>query len=160
MRIGLGFDAHKFIEGRVLFLGGVNIPFNKGLAGHSDADVLLHAIIDAMLGAAALGNIGRFFPDTDPKYKDISSLTLLEETQKMLEEKNYKIVNMDCVLILEQPRLEKHWDSMKQVIGNILKISADQISLKAKTTETMGFTGRGEGIAAIANILLQKESSK
>lgn len=154
MRIGIGFDAHKLIEGRPLFLGGVQIPFNKGLLGHSDADVLLHAIIDALLGATALGNIGQYFPDSDPGLEGISSIVLLEKTKKLLDENNYIVSNLDSVVILEQPRLETYWPQMKQVISNTLQIEPTAVSLKAKTTEKMGFTGRGEGISAMATVLV------
>lgn len=156
MRIGLGFDAHRFVKGRTLFLGGIKIPYEKGLLGHSDADVLIHAIIDALLGAASLGNIGRYFPDTDPAYKDISSVILLEKTIAILAENEYEIVNLDTVLILEEPRLDKYWEPMSETLCTIMKIETDQLSLKAKTTEKMGFTGKKEGIAAMANVLIKK----
>ncbi|RJQ32089.1 MAG: 2-C-methyl-D-erythritol 2,4-cyclodiphosphate synthase [Actinobacteria bacterium] len=155
MRVGIGYDAHPFVKGRPLVLGGVNIDFEKGLAGHSDADVLVHAIIDALLGASVLGNIGHFFPSTD-EYKDVSSLKLLEKTAQMISRAGYKIVNIDSVIILELPRLENHWQDMKKAIGNVLSLDESLISIKAKTTEKMGFTGRGEGIAAMATVLLDE----
>jgi len=155
LRVGIGYDAHPFVKGRPLVLGGVNIDFEKGLAGHSDADVLVHAIIDALLGASVLGNIGHFFPSTD-EYKDVSSLKLLEKTAQMISRAGYKIVNIDSVIILELPRLENHWQDMKKAIGNVLSLDESLISIKAKTTEKMGFTGRGEGIAAMATVLLDE----
>ena len=158
MRIGIGFDAHRFAEQRPLFIGGVEIDFAKGLEGHSDADVLLHAVIDAMLGASALGNIGEHFSDSDPQYKDISSLSLLEKTRDLVAAKNYTISNIDAVVILEEPRLEQHRVHMQETISETLRIDTDQINVKAKTTEKMGFTGNKEGIAAMATVLLTGKS--
>ena len=155
MRVGIGFDTHRLVEGRPLWLGGVNIPFKKGLEGHSDADVLVHAIIDALLGAAALGNIGQFFPDTDPQYKDISSIILLEKTKAVLDEKDYFVENVDSIVILEEPRLQDYWQPMLEAISKALNIKLSQISIKAKTSEEMGSIGRKEGIAAMATALLK-----
>jgi len=157
MRVGIGFDTHRLVEGRPLWLGGVNIPFKKGLEGHSDADVLIHAIIDALLGAAALGNIGQFFPDTDPKYKDISSIILLEKTRTVLDEAGYGIQNIDSIVILEEPRLEDYWQPMQEAISTALNIKLSQTSIKAKTSEEMGSIGRKEGIAAMATALLNSK---
>ena len=156
MRVGIGFDAHRFKEGRPLIIGGINIEHDKGLEGHSDADVLLHALIDALLGAAALGNIGEHFPDNDPQYKDISSLLLLEKTSDLIRDKGYDIANIDAVVILEEPRLEQYRKQMQSEIGNTLKISPEKINVKAKTTEKMGFTGNKEGIAVMATLMLEK----
>ncbi|KKM79435.1 hypothetical protein LCGC14_1349920 [marine sediment metagenome] len=156
MRVGIGFDAHRFKEGRPLIIGGIKIEHDKGLEGHSDADVLIHALIDALLGAAALGNIGEHFPDNDPQYKDISSLLLLEKTSDLIRDKGYDIANIDAVVILEEPRLEKYREQMQSEIGNTLNISPEKINVKAKTTEKMGFTGNKEGIAVMATLMLEK----
>ena len=156
MRVGIGFDAHRFKEGRPLIIGGIRIEHDKGLEGHSDADVLIHALIDALLGAAALGNIGEHFPDNDPQYKDISSLLLLEKTSDLIRDKGYDIANIDAVVILEEPRLEKYREQMQSEIGNTLNISPEKINVKAKTTEKMGFTGNKEGIAAMATLMLEE----
>ncbi len=156
MRVGIGFDAHRFKEGRPLIIGGIRIEHDKGLEGHSDADVLIHALIDALLGAAALGNIGEHFPDNDPQYKDISSLLLLEKTSDLIRDKGYDIANIDAVVILEEPRLEKYREQMQSEIGNTLNISPEKINVKAKTTEKMGFTGNKEGIAVMATLMLEE----
>lgn len=156
MRVGIGFDAHRFKEGRPLVIGGLRIEHDKGLEGHSDADVLLHALIDALLGAAALGNIGEHFPDNDPQYKDISSLLLLEKTNDLIRDKGYAIANIDAVVILEEPRLEKYREQMQSEISDTLNISPEKINVKAKTTEKMGFTGNKEGIAAMATLMLEE----
>jgi len=156
LRVGIGFDAHRFKEGRPLIIGGIKIEHDKGLEGHSDADVLIHALIDALLGAAALGNIGEHFPDNDPQYKDISSLLLLEKTSDLIRDKGYDIANIDAVVILEEPRLEKYREQMQSEIGNTLNISPEKINVKAKTTEKMGFTGNKEGIAVMATLMLEK----
>lgn len=155
-RTGIGFDVHAFQAGRKLFLGGVEIPFEKGLAGHSDADVLLHAICDAMLGALALGDIGIHFPNTDPKYKDYDSKVLLSEVNKLISEKGFKIGNIDSFLAIEFPKISPYTDKMRETISLILNISTDQISIKATTTEKLGFIGRGEGVSAFATVLLEK----
>jgi 2-C-methyl-D-erythritol 2,4-cyclodiphosphate synthase len=158
MRTGIGFDAHAFAPGRMLFLGGVQIPFEKRLAGHSDADVLLHAVMDALLGAAGLGDIGEHFPDTDEQYEGISSLLLLEETGKKIRDAGYAIVNIDVVLIAEKPKVAPLRDKMRMNISDALGMSWDDVGMKATTTEGMGFTGRGEGIAAMAVALLETEA--
>jgi 2-C-methyl-D-erythritol 2,4-cyclodiphosphate synthase len=155
-RIGTGFDVHAFAENRKLVLGGIEIPFNKGLAGHSDADVLVHALCDALLGAAALGDIGTHFPDTDEKYKDISSLSLLQKVNKMLKKAGYQIGNVDGVIIARQPKLSPFIPEMRKVLTETLQVEINRISVKATTTEHLGFTGRGEGIAAMASVLLEK----
>lgn len=156
MRIGIGFDVHKLVEGRKLVLGGVIIPFEKGLLGHSDADVLVHAINDALLGACALGDIGRHFPDTDPDYKDISSIVLLKKVKNLLSDKGYKIINIDSVICAERPKLAPYIDKMRKNIAKALDISVEQISVKATTTEELGFEGKGEGISAYAVCLIEK----
>ena len=154
LRIGTGYDVHQLAEGRKLILGGVEIPHDKGLLGHSDADVLLHAIMDALLGAAALGDIGSHFPDTDEKYKGISSLKLLKYTGEMLFERNYIIENIDSTIIAQQPKLRPYIDEMRKNIAGALEISVEQVSVKATTEERLGFTGREEGISAQAVCLL------
>ena len=156
MRVGIGYDAHRLTKGRALVLGGVKIPFAKGLEGWSDADVLLHAIIDALLGAAALGDIGVHFPPNDPAYKDISSLTLLNRVGDMLKAQEWRIGNIDATIIAERPLLKPFISQMKQNIGQTLSIEEKQIGIKATTSEGMGFTGRGEGIAACAVALINK----
>lgn len=150
MRVGMGYDVHKLTEGRALILGGVEIPYEKGLLGHSDADVLLHAIMDALLGAAALGDIGKHFPDTDPAYKGISSIRLLEQVGALLEEADYVIGNMDATIIAQRPKMAPYIPAMRKNIAEALKISVDQINIKATTEEGLGFTGTGEGISAQA----------
>ena len=153
-RIGKGFDVHRLVEGRKLILGGVDIPYEKGLLGHSDADVLLHALIDAILGAASMGDIGRLFPDTDPAYKDASSLVLLERAWNAVKYRGYDFVNADITVICERPKLAPYVDKMEDNICNVLNISRERINIKATTTEKLGFTGRGEGIAAEAVCIL------
>jgi len=154
MRIGMGYDVHKLTEDRKLILGGVEIPYEKGLLGHSDADVLIHAIMDALLGAAALGDIGQHFPDTEPQYKGISSVKLLEHVGKLLEEHMYIIGNIDASIIAQKPKLSPYREQMTKNIAKALKISESQVCIKATTEEGLGFTGRGEGIAAQAVALL------
>ncbi len=156
-RIGQGFDVHKFSEGTFVTIGGVQIPFSKGLVAHSDGDVALHALIDALIGAAALGDIGKLFPDTDDKYKGISSRTLLKETFKTLTSLGYKIGNVDITIIAEAPKMRPYIDEMRLNIASDLNCDADQVNVKATTTEKLGFTGRGEGIACEAVALLLKE---
>ena len=156
-RVGQGFDAHQLVEGRKLVLGGVDIPYEKGLLGHSDADVLVHAIIDALLGAAGLGVIGQHFPDTDPQYKGISSLILLEHVSGLL--KDYNINNIDSTLIAQEPKLQDFFSRMKTNIAKSLSLNEDQVNIKATTTEMMGFTGRKEGIAAMSTVLLSKKEN-
>ena len=150
MRIGMGYDVHRLTEGRPLILGGVEIPYEKGLLGHSDADVLLRAIMDALLGAAALGDIGAHFPDTDPAYKGISSLRLLEHVGQLLEENNYVIGNIDATIIAQRPKMAPHIPAMREHVARVLGISLDQVNIKATTEEGLGFTGTGEGISSQA----------
>ena len=156
MRVGMGYDVHKLTEGRDLILGGVNIPWEKGLLGHSDADVLIHAIMDALLGAAALGDIGKHFPDTDPAYKGISSIRLLEHVADLLEEHQFLIENIDATIIAQRPKMRPYIDTMRENIAKALKIEADQINVKATTEEGLGFTGSGEGISSQAICMLEK----
>lgn len=155
MRIGIGYDVHRLCEGRKLILGGVVIPHTKGLLGHSDADVLTHAICDALLGAAAMGDIGQQFPDTDDKYKDIESLYLLEEIGEKLAQRGFYIANIDSIIMAQEPKLKKYIPQMCQNIAAVLKMPADDVSIKATTTEKLGFVGREEGIAAKAVVLIK-----
>lgn len=154
MRIGMGYDVHRLVEDRDLIIGGVTIPYEKGLLGHSDADVLLHAIMDALLGAAALGDIGKHFPDTDLAYKGISSIKLLEKVGELLEDNCFLIENIDATIIAQQPKMRPHIDTMRQNIANALGIMLEQINVKATTEEGLGFTGNGEGISAQAICML------
>lgn len=156
MRIGHGYDVHRLVEGRELILGGVKIPYEKGLLGHSDADVLLHAISDSLLGAAALGDIGKHFPDTDESFKGADSLLLLEKVCFLLKEKGYKIVNIDATVLAQRPKLKDYIEKMRENIARACKTDIDAISVKATTEEGLGFTGTGEGIAAHAVCLIQK----
>lgn len=156
MRIGSGYDVHKLVEGRKLILGGVEIPFEKGLLGHSDADVLAHAIMDALLGAAALGDIGRHFPDTEEKYRGADSFVLMSEVLYLISQKGYCIMNIDATVIAQKPRLAPYIDEMKRNIAETLQIDLEQVNIKATTEEGLGFTGAGEGIAASAVCLLEK----
>ncbi len=155
-RIGTGIDFHKLAEGRDLWIGGVKIPHHKGSLGHSDADVLLHAICDALLGALSLGDIGTHFPDTDATYKNIDSKILLEKTARLIEEEGYKVINVDATLCLEQPKIKPYVSKMQQIIADILNVTEKDVSVKATTTEQMGFAGREEGLMAQATVLLQK----
>jgi 2-C-methyl-D-erythritol 2,4-cyclodiphosphate synthase len=155
-RIGSGVDFHQLQEGRELWIGGVNIPHHKGAVGHSDADVLLHAICDALLGALCLGDIGKHFPNTDPRFKNIDSKILLKETCDLITARGYSIVNIDSTVCLEQPKIMNHASQMQEAIALILGITTDDISIKATTTETMGFAGREEGLYAFASVLLKK----
>ena len=157
MRIGHGFDAHALVAGRKLVIGGVAIPYEKGLAGHSDADVLIHAVCDALLGAAALGDIGSHFPDTDPRYKDIDSRRLLREVARLLKERGLKAANVDATIIAQAPRMAPHIPAMRANLAADLGVAADAVNVKAKTTERLGFVGRGEGIAAEAVALLSDQ---
>lgn len=154
MRIGTGYDVHRLVEDRKLILGGVEIPYEKGLLGHSDADVLLHAIMDALLGAAALGDIGKHFPDTDERYKGISSILLLEYVKELLEEQHYIIENIDSTIIAQRPKLASYIPQMKENIAKTLGLEVSQVNVKATTEEGLGFTGSGEGIAVQAVTLL------
>ena len=155
MRIGMGYDVHKLVEDRDLILGGVKIPYEKGLLGHSDADVLIHAIMDALLGAAALGDIGKHFPDTDPAYKGISSVKLLQNVRGLLEEHLYVIGNIDATIIAQRPKMAPHIEAMRKNIAEALGIEVDQINIKATTEEGLGFTGIGEGISSQAIAALE-----
>ena len=155
MRIGMGYDVHRLMEGRDLILGGVKIPYEKGLLGHSDADVLLHAVMDALLGAAALGDIGKHFPDTDPAYEGASSMRLLEHVGKLLEERLYVVENIDATIIAQKPKMAPHIEKMRRNIAAALHLELDQVNVKATTEEGLGFTGTGEGISAQAVACLE-----
>lgn len=156
-RTGFGFDVHAFAEGRKLIIGGVEIPFDKGLEGHSDADVLLHAICDAMLGALALGDIGLHFPNTDELFKDADSALLLKHVNELINSKGYELGNLDCVLAMENPRISLYIDQIRTRISEILNTDIDQISIKATTTEKLGFVGRTEGVVSFSTVLLMKK---
>lgn len=158
MRVGQGYDVHKLVEDRKLILGGVEIPYEKGLLGHSDADVLLHAIMDALLGAAALGDIGKHFPDTDEKYKGASSMDLLKAVKELIDSKNYIISNIDATIVAQRPKLAGYIPEMICNIGEALDISINQVNVKATTEEGLGFTGTGEGISSYAVCLLENPS--
>lgn len=155
-RVGIGYDVHKLEEENVLILGGVLIPYHKGTVAHSDGDVVIHAICDAILGAASLGDIGHFFPDNDDQYKDINSKILLKEVFKMIEKLGYSIVNVDVSIILEEPKLKDHLNKMKFEISNCINVPEEDINIKATTSEKLGFIGRGEGVACQAITLLTK----
>jgi 2-C-methyl-D-erythritol 2,4-cyclodiphosphate synthase len=155
-RIGQGVDFHQLVEGRELWVGGVRIPHNKGALGHSDADVLLHAICDALLGSLALGDIGTHFPDSSSEFKNIDSKILLQKTCNLIHQKGYRVVNIDATLCLEKPKIKPYVDEMRSVIAGILNISITDVSIKATTTEKMGFVGREEGLVAYASALLQQ----
>lgn len=157
-RIGQGFDVHQLTEDRPLILGGITIPYEKGLLGHSDADVLLHTISDACLGAIGEGDIGRHFPDTDPNFKDADSAELMKHVWKLVKEKGYELVNADCTIIAQKPKMAPYIGQMRTRIAELLEADVEQINVKATTTEKLGFTGRGEGIAAQAVVLLKKRS--
>ncbi len=156
MRVGHGYDVHRLVEGRKLILGGVEIPWEKGLLGHSDADVLLHALMDAILGAAALGDIGRHFPDSDERYAGADSLRLLTEVARLLNEAGYRLVNADCTILAQRPKLMPHLPQMRANIARALEADVDAISVKATTEEGLGFTGDGSGIAAHAVVLIER----
>lgn len=155
-RIGFGIDFHQLVEGRDLWIGGVKIPHHLGAKGHSDADVLLHAICDALLGSLALGDIGVHFPDTDPAFKDIDSKILLDHTFKLIRQKGYSVVNIDSSLCLESPKIKSYVPAMQKTISDILSLTPEDVSIKATTTEKMGFVGREEGLIAYATVLLQR----
>lgn len=155
MRIGHGYDVHRLVEGRRLILGGVDIPWEKGLLGHSDADVLTHAVMDALLGAAALGDIGKLFPDSDPAYKGADSLMLLGQVVQVLAENGYKIGNVDATVLAQRPKLAAHIPLMRDRLAAAMGVESEQVSVKATTEEGLGFTGAGEGIAAHAVVLIQ-----
>ena len=156
-KVGVGFDAHRLAKGRPLIIGGVKIPYNLGLSGHSDADVLIHAIIDGILGALAMGDIGTHFPDDDPAYKDIDSMVMLEKVMGWVKREGYVVNNLDNTIVAERPKLAPHIPGMKERLSNVLEILPNQINIKATTTEGMGFCGRGEGISAISIISLEKQ---
>ena len=155
-RFGMGYDVHQLVEGRKLIIGGVDIPFEKGLLGHSDADVLLHAISDALLGAAALGDIGKHFPDTDERYKGADSLKLLEEVGRLLAEKGYTVGNVDATIVAQKPKMAPHIPVMRENIARVLHVDVDRISVKATTEEHLGLTGSGQGISAYAVAGIEK----
>lgn len=157
MRVGMGYDVHKLTEGRDLILGGVTIPWEKGLLGHSDADVLIHAVMDALLGAAALGDIGKHFPDTDPAYKGISSLKLLERVMCLLKRNGFSVGNVDAVIIAQKPKMAPHIPQMRKNLAEAMGIPEGRVNVKATTEEGLGFTGRGEGIASQAVCLLEEK---
>ncbi|MEY4480213.1 MAG: hypothetical protein RLZZ267_891 [Bacillota bacterium] len=157
IRVGQGFDVHQLVEGRKCIIGGVEIPYEKGLLGHSDADVLLHAITDAVLGALALGDIGKHFPDTAAEYKDADSVVLLERVWALIQERGYKLGNVDATIIAQAPKMLPYIDAMREVIARTLQADLSQVNVKATTTEKLGFPGRGEGIAAQSVVLLVKE---
>lgn len=156
IRVGQGFDVHQLVEGRKCIIGGVEIPYEKGLLGHSDADVLLHAIADAILGALAMGDIGKHFPDTDPAFKDADSMKLLAHVWSLVKEKGYRLGNLDCTVVAQAPRLAPHIPLMVERISATLDATIEDVNIKATTSETMGFTGRGEGIVAQAVVCLLK----
>ena len=157
MRIGHGYDVHQLVEGRKLILGGVDIPYEKGLLGHSDADVVLHAIADAILGAVALGDIGKHFPDTDPRYKGADSLKLLGHVMGLADVEGYRLGNLDATIVAQRPKLAPHIPQMRENIAAVLGAEPGRVNVKATTTEQLGFAGRGEGIAAYAVVLLEKK---
>ena len=156
-RIGQGFDVHQLVEGRPLIIGGITIPYEKGLLGHSDADVLLHTIADACLGAIGEGDIGKHFPDTDEEFKDADSAELLKHVWKLVSERGYSLGNIDCTIIAQMPKMAPHIQAMRNRIAELLEATPDQVNVKATTTEKLGFTGRGEGIASQATVLLMKK---
>ncbi|MCA1061638.1 2-C-methyl-D-erythritol 2,4-cyclodiphosphate synthase [Rossellomorea aquimaris] len=156
-RIGQGFDVHQLVEERPLIMGGITIPYEKGLLGHSDADVLLHAVADACLGAIAAGDIGKHFPDTDPEFKDADSAKLLEHVWALVKEEGYELGNIDCTIIAQKPKMAPYIDEMRQSIATLLEADIADVNVKATTSEKLGFTGRGEGIAAQTTILIKKK---
>lgn len=156
-RIGQGYDVHKFAKNRELILGGIKIPFELGLEGHSDADVLTHAIMDALIGALALGDIGKFFPDTDPKYKNADSILLLREILQVVSEKGYKIINLDATVVAQKPKLRNHIDTIRNNLSKELNLELDSLSIKATTEENLGFTGNMEGMKTYCVVLLSKK---
>lgn len=157
LRIGQGFDVHQLTEGRPLIIGGIEIPYEKGLLGHSDADVLLHTVADACLGAIAAGDIGKHFPDTDPEFKDADSAKLLQHVWQLVKEKGYVLGNIDCTIIAQKPKMAPYIDQMRERIADLLEADISQVNVKATTTEQLGFAGRGEGIASQATVLIQKK---
>jgi 2-C-methyl-D-erythritol 2,4-cyclodiphosphate synthase len=157
-RIGQGFDVHQLTEGRPLIMGGITIPYEKGLLGHSDADVLLHAVADACLGAVAAGDIGKHFPDTDPEFKDADSAKLLQHVWMLVKDEGYELGNIDCTIIAQKPKMAPYIEQMRERIAKLLEADITQVNVKATTSEKLGFTGRGEGIAAQTTVLIQKKS--
>ena len=157
IRIGNGYDVHKLVEGRKLVLGGIEIPHTKGVLGHSDGDVLIHAIMDAILGALALGDIGQHFPDNDMQYKNIDSTILLTRVKELIDEKGYQIINLDSIIVLQKPKVKPYIQSMRERISDILKIDIDQVSVKATTEEKLGFTGDESGVKSYCVVLLEKK---
>ena len=155
MRIGIGYDVHRLVEGRKLVLGGITIPFEKGLLGHSDADVLIHAVCDALLGAAGLGDIGLHFPDTDPKLKDISSMIILSETFNLLKDKGFTVINLDSTIMAEEPKITPFRETIQKNIARTIEIETECVNVKATTLETLGMIGKGEGIAALCIALIE-----
>lgn len=158
IRTGIGYDVHQLKEGLPLWLGGIEVPHSKGLVGHSDADVLIHAVCDALLGAAALGDIGKHFPDTDPAYKGIDSKILLQKVCDLIESKGYKIGNVDAILCMQKPKVAAYIPAMRETLAKVMRMDVEDISVKATTTEHLGFEGREEGISAIANVLITKDN--
>ncbi len=158
MRIGIGYDVHQLVTGRKLVLGGVDIPFEKGLFGHSDADVLIHAVCDALLGAAGLGDIGLHFPDTDPEYKDISSIKILVKTYELVSSKNYKIINLDSTIFADAPKISPYREAMQKNIARTIEIKPECVNVKATTFEGLGMIGKGEGIGAMCVVLIQSRN--
>ncbi|MFP4533360.1 MAG: 2-C-methyl-D-erythritol 2,4-cyclodiphosphate synthase [Desulfobacterales bacterium] len=154
MKIGLGYDVHAFAVGRPLIVGGIKIPYDKGLAGHSDADVLVHAVCDALLGAAGMGDIGEHFPDSDSRYKDVNSLYLLKETWRRIHPHHQTIINMDATIFAQAPKLSPYKTAMREKVAEVLALPADRINIKATTTERLGFIGKGEGLAAMCIVLI------
>lgn len=157
IKTGFGYDVHKLVEGRKLFLGGVEVPFSKGLIGHSDGDCLIHAVVDALLGAAGERDIGQCFPDTDPKYKNVRSTSLLKEVVRRIKEKNVEILNIDSIIIAEKPHLASYVPQMKEMLCSIINIRQEDFGIKAKTNEGLGIIGQGKAIAALAVVLVQKK---
>lgn len=157
IRIGNGFDVHQFAENRKCIIGGVDIPYERGLLGHSDADVLLHAVCDALLGALALGDIGMHFPDTDQKYKNADSKILLKNVYGLIKDRGYEVINLDCSLLLQKPKIAKYVPEMRRIIAGLIEAGEDRVSVKATTTEKLGFVGREEGAAAMASVLIKKK---
>ena len=157
-KVGFGYDVHRFAENRPLILGGVTIPHTQGLAGHSDADVLLHAIADALLGAANLGDIGLFFPDDDPQFKDMDSVVLLSEVMEMIAQEGYRVGNLDATLVLQTPKISSYFPEMRKKIAALLNVDEKDVSVKAKTSERLGFVGREEGVAAFVTVLIYRET--
>lgn len=156
LRIGSGYDVHKLVEGRKLILGGVEIPHTKGVLGHSDGDVLIHAIMDAMLGALALGDIGQHFPDTDMKYENIDSTILLTRVKELIAERGYRVINLDSIIVLQKPKVKPYIEAMRKRVAEVLEIDIDQVSVKATTEEKLGFTGDESGVKSYCVVLLEK----